>query len=135
MNNLNPVVTLSINNEMDVLLVKNKAREFARMIGFNEIDNTKISIVISELSTNLLKFAAKGEILLEVMSEDRSGLKISAIDQGPGIENVQTALVDGFTTSNTLGSGLPSVKRLMDEFTIHSEMGSGTIINAVIWVK
>ncbi|WP_051018592.1 ATP-binding protein [Saprospira grandis] len=56
-----------------------------------------------------------------------------AIDQGPGIEDIETALQDSFSTSGTLGLGLPGVRRMMDEFNIKSEFGKGTEVSIVIY--
>ena len=45
-----------------------------------------------------------------------------AIDQGPGIENKELAMRDGFSTKNSLGLGLPGARRLMDDFSLDSEV-------------
>ncbi len=66
---------------------------------------------------------------------NRTGLEVVAADQGPGIEDLRSVMEDGFTTSGGLGAGLPGVKRLMDEFSLKSEVGNGTTITAVKWLR
>ncbi len=62
-------------------------------------------------------------------------MKITAKDQGPGIADIRRVMEDGYTTSGGLGAGLPGVKRLMDEFDIHSKVGEGTEITSVKWLR
>jgi serine/threonine-protein kinase RsbT len=63
----------------------------------------------------------------------RSGLKMIFEDQGPGIASIEDALKDGFTTGAGMGLGLGGSKRLVNEFSIESEVGKGTRITAVRW--
>jgi serine/threonine-protein kinase RsbT len=63
----------------------------------------------------------------------RHGILVIAHDRGPGIANVECALEVGFSTSGSLGLGLPGVRRLMDEFEIVSRQGSGTTVTIAKW--
>ena len=103
-------------------------------LGFPKTDLALIATAISELARNILTYAGEGEI--EVALEEagaRRGLLIVARDQGPGIADVALALQDGYSTSRSLGIGLPGVRRLMDEFEVTSELGSGTQVRATKW--
>ena len=83
--------------------------------------------VFAELAQNIIKYANRGKILLELTKFDNEKcLMICSKDNGPGIENVERALQENFSTSGTLGLGLPGIKRIMDEFQIESELGKGT---------
>lgn len=125
-----------ITNEWDVILIRMMVRKFADSLGFNVIETSKMEIVASELARNIINYAGDGEIHLQKVSmPNKKGLTIIAIDEGNGIENIEKALTDGFSTSNSLGYGLPSVKRLMDELDIKSEIGKGTKIYTVKWLK
>jgi serine/threonine-protein kinase RsbT len=64
---------------------------------------------------------------------NRQGIAIVASDDGPGIHDIRQALRDGFSTSGSLGMGLPGVRRLMDEFEITSKPGRGTIVAVKKW--
>lgn len=95
-----------------------------------------ITTVISELARNILQYAVQGEILLEpVIAQDQLGLTVEAKDSGPGIPNVLQAMEYGYSSSGKLGLGLPGVKRLMDEFSIRSEPGQGTMVTAKKWKR
>jgi serine/threonine-protein kinase RsbT len=115
------------------------AREFGRKIGkelnFSQTDLTIIATVISELSRNIIVFAKRGTIIIgKVKQGNKSGIAISAEDDGPGIPDVFLAMQDGYSTGKGLGLGLPGVRRLMDEFEIFSENGKGTKVSVRKWI-
>ena len=107
----------------------------ATSLGFDDIDRTRIEIVILELTRNILVHAGKGELQLEIVEQSgRRGMAVKAQDRGPGIADITLAMRDGFSTAHTLGAGLPGARRLMDDFTIESQIGAGTTVQAVKWV-
>jgi anti-sigma regulatory factor (Ser/Thr protein kinase) len=129
-------VTCPITREVDVYVAIGRGRELAAAIGFDDIDRTRIEIVILELTRNILAHAGKGELLLEsIEQDDRRGIVVEARDKGPGIPDITPAMRDGYSTANTLGAGLPGVKRLMDAFEITSEVGVGTRARATKWLE
>jgi serine/threonine-protein kinase RsbT len=106
----------------------------AQSVGFNLADAEEVVLSVSELATNLLRYAQEGSIILDAIEEShRRGIRIESHDTGPGIENVERALQDGYSTRDSLGSGIASVRRLMDDFQIESE-ASGTLIVAQKWI-
>ncbi|NOK59322.1 MAG: anti-sigma regulatory factor [Chloroflexi bacterium AL-W] len=112
-----------------------RGRELSFSIGFNEIDRARIEIAISELTRNILVHANHGEIqLTTIFKDEHYGLVLEARDHGPGIPDISLAMRDGYSTTHTLGAGLPSVQRLMDEFFIESTVGVGTIVRALKWL-
>ena len=77
----------------------------------------------------------RGEVILRVVFRGTSkGVEAVSIDQGPGIEDVQQAMEDHFSSSGTLGLGLPGIRRMMDEFDIESEPGRGTRVTIRKWL-
>ncbi len=89
----------------------------------------RAAIIVTELATNLLKYATGGEILLTGLSPwDKQGIEIVSMDRGQGIANIEDSLRDGYSTSGTPGNGLGAVKRLSDEFDAYSELSIGTVI-------
>ncbi len=89
----------------------------------------KAAIVASELGSNLLKHAQRGELHITGLSgRGGRGVEILSIDRGPGIVNVGDSLQDGHSTTGTSGTGLGAVRRLSDEFDIFSQPGKGTIL-------
>jgi anti-sigma regulatory factor (Ser/Thr protein kinase) len=128
-------VTCPIGREVDVYVAIGRGREIATSLGFDDIDRTRIEIVILELTRNILAHAGKGELRLEALEQDgRRGMAVVAHDSGPGIADIALAMSDGYSTAQTLGAGLPGVQRLMDDFAIESRLGAGTTVRAVKWL-
>jgi serine/threonine-protein kinase RsbT len=95
-----------------------------------------IATAISELARNILEYAERGEIsMAAVHNHTAKGIWVVARDEGPGIDNVEFALKDGFSTSGGLGLGLPGVRRLMDHFEIETRAGGGTAVRVTKWLK
>lgn len=114
-----------------------ETKVLAAKAGFNGTDQAMICAAASELSTNILRYAGKGELFLRIIrNAERVGLEMSAVDHGPGIANIATAMEDSYsTTKGSLGLGLPSVRRIMDDFKIESSPAQGTSITACKWRK
>ena len=120
--------------ERDIVVARQKGRALARDFGFSLGDATLIATAISELARNIITYASEGMITMNVISTSkREGLLIVASDEGPGIADIPRALRDGFSTSGSLGIGLPGVRRLMDEFDISSQPNAGTIVTVTKW--
>ncbi len=109
--------------------------ELADRLGFSAIDKYSAVISVSELATNILVHAGTGTVTLrETAASDGSpGLVMVASDQGRGIDDLELALQDGYSTSGGLGCGLPGVGRLMSDLEISTTPGAGTTIRAVKW--
>jgi anti-sigma regulatory factor (Ser/Thr protein kinase) len=107
------------------------ARHAAEGAGFSAEESHRAGLVATELATNLLKHAQNGELLVRVVSPPPDGeIELLAIDRGPGIADLQRALVDGHSTSGSPGTGLGAVQRLSEDFDIHSTLGRGTVVLA-----
>ena len=127
-------IQVPINSDQDIVAARQKGRSLAAALGFSSGDATLIATAISELARNSITYAKCGEIRLTVVNGSaRQGIQLVAHDQGPGIPDVQQALRDGFSTSGSLGLGLPGVMRLVDEFEIVSEENRGTTVTAKKW--
>ena len=127
-------IQVAINSDQDIILARQKGRALAAELGFAASDATLIATAISELARNIVSYAHRGEIALKIVNgADRQGLSIVASDCGPGIPDIRQALRDGFSTSGSLGMGLPGVRRLMDEFEITSQPGRGTTVAVKKW--
>ena len=127
-------VEVAISSDLDIVLARQKGRAMAIELGFSSGDATLIATAISELARNIVSYARTGRVLLKwIQGSSRVGILIVASDEGPGISDVQQALRDGFSTSGSLGLGLPGVRRLMDEFGIASKSGEGTTVKVKKW--
>jgi len=128
---------IEIKSESDIMSARQIARETAKSLGFSSFNQSRIITLISELARNIFKYAGSGHIALEVVKDQNGclGLKIQAVDCGPGIMNVNRALEQGYSTSGSLGAGLPAVKRMADEFSIQTGEGKGTCVNITKWLN
>lgn len=127
-------IRVAIHSDQDIVGARQKGRTIAAELGFSSADATLIATAISELARNIVSYARRGEIKLRTIQNSvRQGIMVIASDQGPGIPDVAQALRDGFSTSGSLGLGLPGVRRLMDEFEIASKPGQGTTVTVKKW--
>jgi serine/threonine-protein kinase RsbT len=121
--------TVPIRSDLDIVTARVEGRELAKELGFGVIDQARIATAISELTRNIVQYAERGEAIMRpVEVGGRVGVEIICQDEGPGILDIDLAMQDGYSTSTSLGMGLPGAKRLMDEFEIESEIGGTTII-------
>jgi serine/threonine-protein kinase RsbT len=120
--------------ELDVVLLRNRVKEYAVKVGMGLVNQTKLITATSELVRNMLRYAGGGEVLIEVLSQGReNGIRLAFVDKGPGIPDIRAAMRDGFSTGRSLGLGLPGAKRLVSEFDIKSEVGKGTVVTITKW--
>ena len=125
----------TITNELDIHFMKSEVDLLFDSYGLTEHCKMRLNTVLSELAYNQLKYAEKGSIETSFIKEAaRKGIKIKATDNGPGIQDIDLALKDNYSTSGTLGLGLPGVKRLVDEFEIRSVVNKGTTLEIIIWI-
>jgi serine/threonine-protein kinase RsbT len=129
-------IRMRINSDLDIIAARRKGRELAKDLGFGPTDLAIIATAISELSRNIVLYARGGEITLKSTEDnDVPVIIVVASDTGSGISDVAEAMRDGYSTSGSLGLGLPGVRRLMDEFEIVSRVGRGTTVTAKKWKR
>jgi serine/threonine-protein kinase RsbT len=127
-------IRVPINSDQDIVSARQKGRTMANELGFSSGDATLIATAISELARNIVSYARTGLITLKMVNgSNRQGMAVIASDEGPGITDIRQALRDGYSTSGSLGLGLPGVRRLMDEFEIISQPGRGTVVAVKKW--
>lgn len=127
---------VEIVTEWDIVAARQLGRKIAKEIGFNTVEQTRITTAISELARNIYLYAVSGEIMIEqIEEENRIGIRVIASDKGEGIADLRQVLEEGYSTSGGLGVGLPGVKRLMDYLEIQSDIGSGTVIRTEKWLE
>jgi|SRR5579862_1445044 len=125
---------LPLKNSGDIVLARQKVRQWAAEMRFSLVDQTKLVTAASELARNTLDHGHGGEMTLELVNGlAKTGLKLIFEDQGPGIPDIETAMKDGFTSGGGMGLGLGGSKRLSNEFSIESEVGKGTKVTVLRW--
>ncbi len=126
--------TMPIRAESDVVMVRQRARAVASAAGLGLVDVTKLVTATSELARNALIYGGGGTARIETLQDGiRKGVRLTFEDQGPGIENIEMAMTDGWTSGNGMGLGLSGAKRLSNEFDIHSVPGQGTRVMIARW--
>jgi RNA polymerase sigma factor (sigma-70 family) len=126
-------VSIPIRTDADIVAARQAARELASRVGFSRTDLTLIATAVSEVARNIVRFAHSGQIVVELLDHPQRGVQVTAQDTGPGIPDVEQALLDGYSTYNGLGLGLPGARRLMDQFAVVSEIGRGTTVTMTKW--
>ena len=130
-----PTEHVPIERDGDVVLARQKGRALAASCGFSNTEQTLIALAISELARNIVSYARRGEVSMSLLDGERRGIEVIARDQGPGIADIELALRDGYSTSKSLGLGLPGTRRVMDEFQIESTLGAGTTVTIRKWLR
>jgi serine/threonine-protein kinase RsbT len=128
-------VQVAVESESDIVTARQRVRAMAAALGFSSTDQTLIALAVSEVARNIVSYATRGQVTLsEVDGGGRTGIRVVAKDDGPGIEDIGLAMRDGYSTTRSLGMGLPGAKRVTDEFEIDSAPGRGTTIRMTKWL-
>jgi serine/threonine-protein kinase RsbT len=127
-------VRVALDSDADLVAARAEGRAMAERLGFPRPDPTLIATAISEVGRNIVVHAGGGEIVLKPLEErDRYGIVVVAIDEGPGIRDVEAALRDDYSGRGGLGLGLPGARRLMDDFEVASSPHTGTTVTMTKW--
>jgi serine/threonine-protein kinase RsbT len=126
---------INIAENDDLVRVRARVRDLAVEMGFTHVDQVRLVTAVSELARNIVRYAGAGFMeVTRVSDTGRRGLKVRFEDRGRGIEDIELAMTDGYTTGRGLGKGLPGTRRLVDDFEIQSEVGKGTVVVITKWL-
>ena len=115
---------------LDLQLAVLRSQRSALLRGASDLERSVVATIVSELGSNMLKYAERGTMELErLRTGDRPGVRITARDAGPGIADLALALTDHYSSGRTLGLGLPGVRRMADAFEIVPTPGGGTTVH------
>lgn len=127
--------SLRIAGSADVPRAALDARVSCTEAGLSASDAERVTTGVSELASNIAKYAGSGRVTLRLVDVDgRRAIDIEARDRGPGIASIEDAMIDHRSTGGSLGLGLPGTRRLMDSFDIESRPGEGTTVRARKWI-
>ena len=127
-------IRIPIAGDADVFAARRCATALALDQGLSEVAACAAAIAVAEVARNIVVHAGRGELLLEAVEDrGRRGIAATARDRGRGIADVESAMRDGFSTAAGLGLGLPSARRLMDDFALESAIGEGTTVRMRKW--
>jgi signal transduction histidine kinase/DNA-binding response OmpR family regulator len=124
-----PILTAALRYEQDLVAVRKRARDVSELLGFDAQDQTRIATAVSEIGRNAFRYAGGGKIefQLEGLTSPQI-LLIRISDEGPGIADLQKILSGRFRSKTGMGLGITGSRRLMDQFDIESQPGSGTTV-------
>lgn len=124
-----PIVTLPIETENDVVVVRQRARRIAELLGFERQEQTRIATAVSEIARNAFGYAGGGraEFMIE-RTEAPQLFRIRIADRGPGISNLRNILDGQYRSQSGMGLGLVGARRLMDHFKIETALHKGTVV-------
>src|ERR1700728_1792643 len=126
------ILTLAIACERDTVAARQRARQIARLLGFDPQDQTRISTAVSEIARNAFNYAGGGRVEYSIEGRTSPQLFIVKIkDSGPGVRDLENILEGRYKSSTGMGMGILGARRLMDQFQIESTPGKGT----TIWLK
>lgn len=122
------ILSLAVQEELDVVASRQRARQIAQLCGFANQDQARIATAVSELARNVYNYAASGRVEFSIEGETVPQLLVIRIeDQGPGIANLDQVLSGRYQSRTGMGMGILGARRLMDQFDIRSSAG-GTVI-------
>jgi anti-sigma regulatory factor (Ser/Thr protein kinase) len=135
---MSTVVSILVQETSKTAEARRTAREMALHMGMDETGAEHVAIVATEACTNLLKHAGGGQILLQTSTDEGNGLPILellAVDQGPGMGNLDACLRDGYSTGSSPGQGLGAIQRMSKQSDIYTLPGRGTAVLARWWSR
>jgi anti-sigma regulatory factor (Ser/Thr protein kinase) len=117
--------------------ISTKIKEVLQKIGITSPIVTRTAIAAYEAEMNVVMYARRGKLTF-TLTPDMIQIKIE--DEGPGIEDIEKAMQEGFSTATQemremgfgAGMGLPNIKRNADTFEVKSVPGKGTVYNIII---
>ena len=126
--------SMPLTNEPDIVMSRQTVRKLTQQLGFSLVDQTKMVTAASELSRNTVVYGGGGEMRWSIVEQGaKAGLQLAFEDRGPGIEDLDLALTDGWTSGKGLGMGLSGSRRLVNEFDLRSVVGQGTCVTITRW--
>jgi len=132
---LQPQITFPVLHASDVAAARRAGQKLADSLGFAEVQTGRLAIVITEAGTNILKHAGEGTlyIMRAQSGVDTPGIDVVAVDNGPGIRDLETSLRDGVSTAGTAGTGLGALRRQADEFDVWTARDRGAVFFMRVW--
>ena len=123
-------VALPVTEQSHVGEARRRAMALAQSAGLGETERGTLAVIVTEAATNLARHASDGLLVLRSVGIPPSGVEILALDKGPGIRDLSTAMADGFSTAGSAGHGLGAIRRMASEFDLFSAPETGTALFA-----
>jgi anti-sigma regulatory factor (Ser/Thr protein kinase) len=126
--------SVAISHSSDVAAARRIGQKLALALEFDQTRAGQLAIIITEAATNILKHAGQGMLYIgPAQSGAAPGVDVVALDNGPGIADFSTSMVDGVSTAGTAGTGLGALHRLSDEFDVFAQRDRGSAFFMRLW--
>ena len=123
------LLTVVIERETDIVLLRQRASRIAELVGFDVQDRTRFTTALSEIARNAFEYARGGEVEFRLVSDtQRQRLEAQVRDNGPGIPHLDAVLAGVYRSPDGMGLGIAGAQRLADTFEIASAPGEGTVV-------
>src|SRR5688572_27236557 len=112
-----PLMTVEIKYEPDVVTARQRARQIAQLVGFENQEQVRIATAVSELARNVFQYAGRGKVqfLLEGKTSPQLFL-VRITDAGKGISNLPVIMSGQYKSQTGMGLGILGAKRMVDQF-------------------
>lgn len=121
--------TLWLRDQPSLVVARNVIRRIAKDCGLSENGLHELDICVAELGQNILRYAGRGQVTVRPLDQaNASGVELVFTDDGPGIDDLQEALQDRYSTHQSMGIGFGVARRAVDEFEIVTRSGEGTTV-------
>jgi anti-sigma regulatory factor (Ser/Thr protein kinase) len=122
-----PQSRMQVEDSSQVGDCRRAAQRLAELHDFNDTLVGRVGIVATELATNVVRHAGRGELLMQaIRGSGDVTIELATIDRGPGMQ-VERCMRDGYSTNGTAGNGLGAISRLSSWFDVYSTEGQGTV--------
>ena len=122
------ILRTDIRQEQDLVLVRQRARQIARLLGLDALDQIRVATAASEIARNAYQYAGGGRATFELSATPEPMLLVRIVDEGPGIERLTDVLSGRYRSATGLGLGIVGARRLSDAFEIRSGDRAGTTV-------
>lgn len=132
MSDVLPLLTLALHSEQDIVHCRQAAKRLAAAMEWPALEQIRLATAVSELARNIHQYAGSGHFDFALLrGEDLRlrGLEVRAVDQGPGIAEMEAIRAGSYRSSTGMGIGLRGAQRLFDDFDIQTSP-AGTCITA-----
>ena len=122
------ILRTEIRQEQDLVLVRQRARQIARLLGLDPLDQIRIATAASEIARNAFQYAQGGRVAFELSAGPEPMLLVRVTDSGPGIARLGDVLSGRYRSDTGVGLGIVGARRLSDAFEIRSTPDGGTTV-------
>lgn len=120
-------VVVPIRESVDAFLARAAGKAAAAALGFPALTQVMIATAISELARNIVLYAGAGEITIRRLRTPRIGIEVVAVDEGPGIRDLEAIFSGSYRSLKGLGAGLRGTKKLMSTFDLTTGRAGTTV--------